>query len=78
MRRLFLGKETDLLRDAMTPWTIRVHPTDSASHVAAVIEKYNQAAVPVVDDDGVLVGMITVDDVLTEVLPLAWKKKLRL
>ena len=29
-------------------------------------------------DDGVLVGMITVDDVLTEVLPLAWKKKLRL
>ena len=78
MRRLFLGKETDLLRDAMTPWTIRVHPTDSASHVAAIIEKYNQAAVPVVDDDGVLVGMITVDDVLTEVLPLAWKKKLRL
>jgi magnesium transporter len=78
MRRLFLGQETDLLRDAMTPWTIRVHPTDSASHVAAVIEKYNQAAVPVVDDDGVLVGMITVDDVLTEVLPLAWKKKLRL
>ena len=78
MRRLFLGKETDLLRDAMTPWTIRVHPTDSASHVAGIIEKYNQAAVPVVDDDGVLVGMITVDDVLTEVLPLAWKKKLRL
>jgi Mg/Co/Ni transporter MgtE len=78
MRRLFLGKETDLLRDAMTPWTIRVHPTDSASHVAEIIEKYNQAAVPVVDDDGVLVGMITVDDVLTEVLPLAWKKKLRL
>ena len=78
MRRLFLGRETDLLRDVMTPWTIRVHPTDSASHVAEVIEKYNQAAVPVVDDDDVLVGMITVDDVLTEVLPLAWKKKLRL
>ena len=78
MRRLFLGKETELLRDAMAPWTICVHPEDSASHVAEVIEKYNQAAVPVVDGDGVLVGMITVDDVLTEVLPLAWKKKLRL
>jgi Mg/Co/Ni transporter MgtE len=77
MRRLFLGKETDRLEDVMAPWTIRVHPDDSASHVAAVIEKYNQAAVPVVDDGGVLVGMITVDDVLTEVLPLAWKKKLR-
>jgi len=78
MRRLFLGKETDLLQDVMAPWTIRVHPEDSASDVAGVIEKYNQAAVPVVDRDGVLVGMITVDDVLTEVLPLAWKKKLQL
>jgi len=78
MRRLFLGKETDLLGEVMTPWTICVHPEDPASHVAATIEKYNQAAVPVVDSEGVLVGMITVDDVLTEVLPLAWKKKLRL
>ncbi len=78
MRRLFLGKETDLLQDVMTPWTISVDPKDAASHVAAVIEKYNQAAVPVVDAEGVLVGMITVDDVLTEVLPMAWKKKLRL
>jgi magnesium transporter len=78
MRRLFLGKESDRLEQVMAPWTIGVHPDDSASHVAAVIEKYNQAAVPVVDGEGVLVGMITVDDVLTEVLPLAWKKKLRL
>ncbi len=78
MRRLFLGREADLLQDHMTPWTISVHPEDPASHVAAVIEKYNQAAVPVVDAEGVLVGMITVDDVLTEVLPMAWKKKLRL
>jgi len=78
MRRLFLGKETDRLEAVMAPWTIRVHPEDSASHVAGVIEKYNLAAVPVVDAEDVLVGMITVDDVLTEVLPLAWKKKLRL
>jgi magnesium transporter len=78
MRRLFLGKETDQLQDVMAPWSIRVHPEDSLSHVAEVIEKYNQAQVPVVDGEGVLVGVITVDDVLTEVLPLAWKKKLRL
>jgi magnesium transporter len=78
MRRLFLGRETDTLAEVMAPWTIWVHPEDSASHVAGVIEKYNLAAVPVVDGEGVLVGMITVDDVMTEVLPLAWKKKLRL
>ena len=78
VRRLFLGKESDRLEQVMAPWTICVHPEDSASEVASVIEKYNLAAVPVVDAGGVLVGMITVDDVLTEVLPLAWKKKLRL
>ena len=78
MRRLFLGDEADRLRDVMAPWSIRVHPEDSAASVAEVIEKYNQAAVPVVDAEGVLVGMITVDDVLTEVLPLAWTKKLNL
>ncbi|HYB53002.1 MAG TPA: CBS domain-containing protein [Thermoanaerobaculia bacterium] len=78
IRRLFLFKETETLEHVMAPWTICVHPEDSASEVAAVIEKYNLAAVPVVDAEGVLVGMITVDDVLTEVLPIAWKKKLHL
>jgi CBS domain-containing protein/sporulation protein YlmC with PRC-barrel domain len=78
MRRLFLGKETDRIEEVMAPWTIRVHPDDPASEVAQVIEKYNLAAVPVVDSEGVLLGMITVDDVLTEILPIAWQKKLRL
>jgi magnesium transporter len=78
VRRLFLGKDTDLLQDVMAPWTICVHPEDPASDVAEVIEKYNLAAVPVVDSAGILVGMITVDDILSEVLPEAWKKKLRI
>jgi CBS domain-containing protein/sporulation protein YlmC with PRC-barrel domain len=78
VRRLFLGKDADLLQDVMAPWTICVHPEDPASEVAEVIEKYNLAAVPVVDAEGVLVGMITVDDILSEVLPEAWKKKLKL
>ena len=78
VRRLFLGKDGDRLSDLMAPWTISVRPEDPASEVAEVIEKYNLAAVPVVDAAAVLVGVITVDDILTEVLPLAWKKKLQL
>ena len=78
MRRLFSAKDTDRLEDVMAPWTIAVHPEDAPSTVAETIEKYNLPAVPVIDREGVLVGMITVDDVLTEVLPLAWQKKLRL
>jgi len=78
MRRLFSANDSDRLEDVMAPWTIAVHPEDSPSTVAETIEKYNLPAVPVIDPDGVLLGMITVDDVLTEVLPLAWQKKLRL
>jgi magnesium transporter len=78
MRRLFSASDSDRLEDVMAPWSIVVHPDDPASTVAETIEKYNLPAVPVVDGEGALVGMITVDDVLTEVLPLAWQKKLRL
>jgi Mg/Co/Ni transporter MgtE len=78
VRRLFMGKDTDLVRDVMAPWNISVRPDDSPAEVAEVIEKYNLSAVPVVDGAGVLVGEITVDDILSEILPLAWKKKLRL
>jgi magnesium transporter len=78
MRRLFLAQPTDRIAEIMAPWSILVHPEDKTSDVAGVIERYNLAAVPVVDAGGVLLGMITVDDVLTETLPLAWKRKLRL
>jgi Mg/Co/Ni transporter MgtE len=33
-------------------------------------------ALPVVDEQGVLRGIITVDDAIDLVLPLAWKKRL--
>lgn len=78
VRRLFLGKDSDLVKDVMAPWNISVGPDDTPAEVAEVIEKYNLSAVPVVDGDGVLVGEITVDDILSEILPLAWKKKLQL
>lgn len=78
VRRLFLGKDSDLVREVMAPWSISVQVDDSPSKVAEVIEKYNLSAVPVVDADGILVGEITVDDILSEILPLAWKKKLQL
>lgn len=78
VRRLFLGKDTDFVRDVMAPWNISVRPDDKPAEVAEVIEKYNLSAVPVVDGAGILVGEITVDDILSEILPLAWKKKLQL
>lgn len=53
-----------------------VHPGDPPARVAEVVEKYNLLAVPVVEEDGRLLGIVTVDDVLTHMTALAWKWKL--
>ena len=42
--------------------------TTSSRDVAAAAAKYNLVSVPVIDREGVLQGMVTVDDILAEVL----------
>jgi Mg/Co/Ni transporter MgtE len=44
--------------------------------VAQVIAKYNLLAVPVVDAQGRLHGIVTADDALDKIIPTAWKKRL--
>lgn len=45
-----------------------VEPEARVRDVAAAASKYNLVSVPVVDKAGVLLGMVTVDDILAEVL----------
>ena len=45
-----------------------VEPEAKARDVADAASKYDLVSVPVVDADGVLLGMVTVDDILSEVL----------
>ena len=52
--------------------------TDTEPHVVAeVMAKYNLFAVPVVNSEGILQGVITVDDALDVLLPNARKRKPR-
>jgi len=44
--------------------------------VAHLVAKYDLLAVPVVDENGVLHGIVTVDDAIDAMLPTAWKKRL--
>ena len=54
-----------------------VRPEADEMEVAAVISKYDLFALPVVDCDTCLVGIITVDDILDLLLPKQARRKRR-
>ena len=48
---------------------------EDQEEVAQKIAKYNLLALPVVENEQKLKGIITVDDAMDIVLPVAWKKR---
>jgi magnesium transporter len=64
------------VRDFMTENPVAVSTAASEEEITDVIAKYNLLALPVVDGEGELHGIITIDDAIDLVLPLAWKKRL--
>jgi Mg/Co/Ni transporter MgtE len=50
-----------------------LRPSSSIEQVAAHLATYNLVAAPVVDDNGHLVGAVTVDDLLDHMLPENWR-----
>jgi magnesium transporter len=53
-----------------------VHLLDDQDEVAQTITKYDLLAVPVVDEQNVILGIVTADDALDKIIPTAWKKRL--
>ena len=51
-----------------------LNPDDSIGQVMRTLATYDLVGVPVVDDNGLLLGAVTVDDVLDHVLPDDWRE----
>ncbi len=64
LRQLILNAPEKKLYEIMTTDVIHVTTHEDQEDVAKVVEKYDLLAVPVVDEFNVLVGIITVDDVI--------------
>jgi CBS domain-containing protein/sporulation protein YlmC with PRC-barrel domain len=77
LRHLLLADPAVRLATIMQRDPVAVQPDDTRERVAEVVEKYNLLAVPVTDGDRKLLGIVTVDDVLTHMTALAWRWKLR-
>ena len=69
LRELLMAEPGAHLRDLMQTRIISVHPQDSDREVAEEVNKYNLLAIPVVDEDNRMLGIITVDDVLEVLIP---------
>lgn len=57
------------VRDVMTRQVVTVGPATSAKYAGEVLDEHGFAALPVLDDDAQLVGIVTEADVLRDRLP---------
>lgn len=68
LRELILAPRYQHIRDLMERAPIKVHVNDDREKVAQELARYDLLAIPVVDDDNRLVGIVTHDDVIDVVV----------
>jgi Mg/Co/Ni transporter MgtE len=76
LRDLIVARPDMPVREFMHPEPVALAALTPQEEVAQVVARYNLLAVPVVDDQGALLGIVTVDDAIDTVLPTAWKRRL--
>ena len=76
LRSLILAEPSAPLRHVMRTDFQVAHPDDRAGDVAQKIAEYNLLALPVVDEAGEILGIVTVDDAIEILLPKDWRQRL--
>jgi len=76
LRELVVAPPTRVIDDFMAKDVVSVLPNASQEDTAGLISRYNLLAIPVVDEERKLLGIVTVDDAIDAVLPTRWKKRL--
>jgi magnesium transporter len=64
LRRLILAEPEDLMESVMDHTFAAVPATADREEAVRIVRRYDQVALPVVDSNGVLLGIVTVDDLL--------------
>ncbi len=73
IQRLLREPPSGLVAGVLDQETTYIHPDATLHEVAAHVAYYNLTAAPVVDDQGRLLGVVTVDDLLDHMLPDGWR-----
>jgi Mg2+ transporter MgtE len=76
LRTLLLAKPDATIDTIMHHDLVSARPNLSAEDVAATIARYDLLACPVTDEQGKMLGIVTVDDAIDAIIPERLKKKL--
>src|SRR4026209_2995439 len=76
LRSLILAEPSMPLERVMRTEFQRAEPEEPAKEVAQRIAEYNLLALPVIDESGDILGIITVDDAMEILLPKDWRLRL--
>lgn len=76
MRTLVLAQADALLKDIMYTDIVTVSPDEDEEEVASDIARYDMVALPVVDEGGYMLGLVTVDDAMDVIEDSAENEKL--
>ena len=64
LKDLLVASPKDKIANIYIPKVDSVHVNDKGEDVARLMQKYDLEAIPVVDDENVLIGRITIDDIV--------------
>jgi flagellar motility protein MotE (MotC chaperone)/uncharacterized protein YrrD len=74
IRSLLTAPPKEVISNFMRTRIAKVRLNTSKKDVAHALTKYNLFALPVVDNNNVLKGIVKADEVLEEIMPKSWKK----
>jgi hypothetical protein len=69
LRTLLLADPQQTIESVMDTDIVAIHPDMSSEDAAATIARYDLLAVPVVDEAGKLLGIVTIDDAIDAIMP---------
>lgn len=64
LRRLFLNERAKQIRDIMDNSFISLKVNDSNDNAVQMFKEYDRVALPVINNNGIILGVVTVDDAL--------------
>jgi magnesium transporter len=68
LRDLVISPPQARIKDIMKPSPVHLHDYQEIDEIAEIVSKYNLLAIPVVDNDEILQGMVVIDDVIDDLI----------